>query len=398
MNEDEIKVLKGRRNYNVTITRIIIFALVLISISLNGCDRIASVASDGEVSQTMDEEIPIGVVVALTGKHAEPYGFPMQRGFELAREEINRLDGVNIRFITVDDQSTAEGAKAAVQHLVNQGVPAIVGLAISTHLKEAAPIADKNRVIAFSSVSSAAGLSGMGNFIFRTSLATNISIPSGVLATQQKIGYQKVATIYDAIDVYARSSNEVLKTVLETNGVEILTQETFETGDTDFSQQLRNIMAVEPDALFISALSQEIAGIVAQTPEVGFPDTIRVIAPDLTMDEVQKAGDGAEGTIGFIGWSTISDAPGNQTFIENYRAKYGIEPEPWAAQSYVTLNVLANAIKIAQSADSTAIRDALAETKDLPTILGNFSFNPDGDALYDQIVLIVKDGEFQVFE
>ena len=40
----------------------------------------------------------------------------------------------------------------------------------------------------------------------------------------------------------------------------------------------------------------------------------------------------------------------------------------------------------------------LQRTKDFPTILGNFSFNPDGDALYEQIVLVVKDGEFQVFE
>ena len=345
-----------------------------------------------------DEEISIGVVVALTGQHAEPYGFPMQRGFEMAREEINSLGGVNLTFITVDDRSSAEGAKEAVQSLVDQGVPAIVGLAISTHLKEAAPIAQENQVIAFSSVSSAAGLSGIGNFIFRASLATNISIPSGVTATKEIIGYQKVATIYDEIDVYARSSNDVLNTVLEENGVEILIQETFKTGDTDFSQQLTNIMAVEPDALFISALAQEIALIVGQTADVGFPDAIRVISPDLTMDEVQKAGEGAEGTIGFIGWSLTSDAPGNQAFVENYRAKYGLDPEPWAAQSYATLYILANAIKTAQSADSTAIRDALAQTKDLPTILGDFSFNPDGDALYDQIVLIVKDGEFQVFE
>ena len=50
------------------------------------------------------------------------------------------------------------------------------------------------------------------------------------MVTQQKIGYQKVATIYDEIDVYSRSSNEVLKTVLEANGVEILTQEPFKTG------------------------------------------------------------------------------------------------------------------------------------------------------------------------
>ena len=357
-------------------------------------------ASCGEDTPMINGRVPIGVVVALTGKHAEPYGFPMQRGFELAREEINNRGDVNLTFITVDDRSSVDGAKEAVRHLVDQGVPAIVGLAISTHLKEAAPIAQENKVIAFSSVSSAAGLSGIGDFIFRTSLAVNISVPSGVMETQEKLGYKKVATIYDEIDVYAKSSNEMLRTVLEANGVEVLIEETFHTGDTDFSRQFTNIMAMAPDALFISALSQEIAGILAQTPAVGFPDTIQIIAPDLTMDEVEKAGDGAEGTIGFIGWSSISDAPGNQTFVRNYRTKWGIEPEPWAAQSHATLHVLAHAIKTAQSTHPTAIRDALAQT-DFPTILGKsgaFSFDPNGDALYDQIIMVVKDGELQFFE
>ena len=383
------------------ITSTFVFTIFTLTVGLFSCDKVVSVVSNDEMPRIVSEEIPIGVVVALTGHHAEPYGLPMQRGFELAREEINTLGDLNLTFITVDDMSSPDGAKAAVQHLVDQGVPAIVGLAISTHLKEAAPIAQENKVIAFSSVSSAAGLSRIGDFIFRTSLAVNISVPSGVMATHEKLGYKKVATIYDEIDVYSRSSNEMLRTVLEANGVEILIEETFQTGDTDFSQQLTNIMAMAPDALFISALSQEIAGILAQTPEVDFPDTIQVIAPDLTMDELQKAGEGAEGTIGFIGWSSISDAPGNQAFVRNYRTKYGIEPEPWAAQSYATLYVLANAMKTAQSADSTAIRDALAQTKDFPTILGklgNYAFNPDGDALYDQILMIVKDGELQFFE
>ena len=388
-------------NIKRVITSTFLFTILTLTVGLFGCDKVISVVSDDEMPRIVSEEIPIGVVVALTGHHAEPYGFPMQRGFELAREEINNLGDINLTFITVDDMSTPDGAKAAVQHLVDQGVPAIVGLAISTHLKEAAPIAQENKVIAFSSVSSAAGLSEIGDFVFRTSLAVNISVPSGVMATQEKLDYKKVATIYDEIDVYATSSNEMLRTVLEANGIEILTEEIFKTGDTDFSQQLTNIMAMEPDALFISALSQEIAGILAQTPEVDFPDTIQIIAPDLTMDELQKAGKGAEGTIGFIGWSSISDAPGNQAFVRNYRAKYGIEPEPWAAQSYATLYVLANAIQTAQSTDSTAIRNALAQTTDFPSILGklgNYSFNPDGDALYDQILMIVEDGELQFFE
>ncbi len=289
--------------------RIDFLICALLVICLSGCDRIVSIISDDEDTRRINEDVPIGVVVALTGKHAEPYGFPMQRGFELALEEINNLGEVNLRFITVDDKSSAEGAKEAVRYLVNQGVSAIVGLAISTHLKEAAPVAQQNRVIAFSSVSSAAGLSAIGDFIFRTSLATNISIPSGLMATQQKLGYKKVALIYDEIDVYSINSNEVLKGALEANGVEILIMESFQTGDIDFSRQLTNIVATKPDALFVSALSQEIALVIAQTSKVGVPDSIDIIVPDLTMNEVQKAGDAAEGAIGFIGWSTISDAP-----------------------------------------------------------------------------------------
>ena len=379
----------------------LLLTVVAVTMGLSGSNRAVAATSDDDAPRILSEEIPIGVVVALTGHHAEPYGLPMQRGFELAREEINDLGDVRLTFITADDESTPEGAKAAVRHLVNRKVPAIVGLAISTHLKEAAPIAQENKVIAFSSVSSAAGLGRIGDYVFRTSLATNISIPSGVVATQERLGYERVATIFDSIDLFSISNNEVLRTVLGKNRIEILTEESFETGDTDFSRQLTRIISTDPDALFVSALSQEIAGVLSQTAEPTFPESIQIIAPDLTMMEVQEAGYGAEGAIGFIGWSSKSDAPGNQAFVRNYRAQYGIDPEPWAAQSYATLHVLANAIKTAQSADSTLIRNALAQTTDFPTILGklgHFSFNSEGDALYDQILVVVKDGELEFLE
>ena len=222
-------------NINRIITSTFALTIAALIVVFSGCQRMAPMVPNNEMPQmAANEQIPIGVVVALTGKHAEPYGLPMLRGFELAREEINNLGGINLTFITVDDQSTADGAKEAVQQLVDQGVPAIIGIAISTHLKQAAPIAQENKVIAFSSVSSAAGLSGIGDFIFRTSLATNISIPSGLMAIQEKLNYEKVALIYDEIDVYSTNSNEVLRTALKVNEVEILSEETFQTGDTDF--------------------------------------------------------------------------------------------------------------------------------------------------------------------
>ncbi|RKU32712.1 hypothetical protein C6496_23330 [Candidatus Poribacteria bacterium] len=347
---------------------------------------------------TTSQEIPIGVALALTGELAEPYGLPMQRGLELARKEINMRSDANITFITEDAQSTVEGGVAAVQKLVDQGVPAIVGIGISTHLEQAFPIAQENGVIAFSPISSAAGLSSLGDYIFRTGLTTSVLNPNGVMVTHEKLGYEKVATIYDAADTYSTSSNEENRKGLEANGVEILTEETFQTGDTDFSVQLTNIMEMEPDALFISALSSEMTQIIIQAREIGIPESVHLIVPDLTPKEIQDAGGAAEGAIAFAGWTPLSNMPGNQAFIQHYQAEYGIEAEPWAAQAYATLYILANAIAKAQAADSEAIRNALAQTMSLPTILGNFSFDPNGEAMYDPIVLIVKDGELQAFE
>ena len=60
--------------------------------------------------------------------------------------------------------------------------------------------------------------------------------------------------------------------------------------------------------------------------------------------------------------------------------------------------VLANAISNADSTDSQDIRDALALTKDLDTVLGKFSFDDVGDAVYNPAVLIVKDGQFADFK
>ena len=379
-----------------------VFAVVALAVGLSGCERVAKMVPDAETPPMMDGEITIGVALALTGENAEPYGIPMQRGLELAKEEINMLSDANIMFVTEDALGTVEGAKAAVQTLVDQGVPAIVGIGISTHLEQAFPIAQENGVVAFSPISSAAGLSSLGDYIFRAGLAVDILNPVGLRTTQAQLGYTKVATIHDAADTYSTSSNEEIAKALEASGVEVLTAETFQTGDTDFSAQLTNIMDMAPDAVFISALATEMVQIIAQGRAIGIPDTVHFIVPDLTAKEIQAAGAAAEGAITFSGWSVGSDAPGNQAFVQNYQAKYGHEPGPWAAQAYATLHILANAIANAGSTDSAAIRDALAQTMNFPTILGNFSFDPNGEAMYDRveerIVHIVKNGKLQPFE
>ena len=370
-------------------------------------ERVVHIVKDGKLQpleaaaapeMATETGIPIGVAVALTGPFAEPYGLPMKRGLDLARDEINMLGGPSLTFVPVDAQSTVEGGVAAVQQLVDQGVPAIIGIGISTHLEQAFPIAQENGVVAFSPISSATGLSALGDYIFRAGLTVGVLNSNGTRVAHEKLDFKKAALIYDAADTYSTSSNEVFEKTLEAIGVEVLTVETFQTGETDFSAQLTNIMGMAPDALFISALAPEMTQIITQASEVGIPDTVQLVVPDLTSTEIQEVGDAAEGAITFGGWFDMADTPGNAAFIQNYQAAYGHAPERWAAEAYATLHILTNAMMHARSTDPAMIRDALAQTMDFPTILGNFSFDPDGEAVYDPSVFIVKDGELQVFE
>ena len=178
----------------------------------------------------------------------------------------------------------------------------------------------------------------------------------------------------------------------------MVASETFATGDTDFSAQLTRIKESNPDAIFVSAQQIEVIEILTQGRQLGIPPEIPFITTVLSVDEIQSAGDAAEGAITFTSWASTADTPGNQAFVQNYTTKYGMEPSVWAAQPYAAVYILAKAISDAQSTDSTAIRDALANITDFDTILGKFSFNTVGDANYDPVVLIVKNGELQVFE
>ena len=376
------------------------------SIPINaGYEVMLNLPIGGKARVTSSPMLPrfhsIGLVVSLTGSLTST-GIPINNGFELAREEVNRsslLNGARIRFIIEDDESTAEGAIAAFNTLIDRdGVSVILGPYTSTMGKAVFPIAQEHGVVVISPTSNAPGLSAIGDFVFRTSLSVDRLLPSGVATTQQALGYRRVATLYDRDDVFSQGSDAAFKKAFRDNGVEVLISETFQTGDTDFSAQLTRIKEANIDAISLSALPTEMPEIMIQGRQLGIPFEIPFICPTLVIGEVQRAGDAAEGAITIALWSEKADTPGNRAFIENYRAKFGDEPDAFTAQSYTSVHLLAKAIADAQSTDASAIRDALAKLRDVPTILGDFSFDAQGDGIHNAVTLIVENGKFEVFE
>ena len=376
-----------------------ILTIVISIVGFSACERASQIiqpATPG--TEDKSQEISVGVVLPVTGLLA-PTGELMKRGLEFALHEINNthLSDTKLKFIIEDDTGTPEGAVAAYNKLIHQvGVSVILGPATSTATQAAFPIAQENAVVAISPTAGARGLGAIGDFVFRVPLASNIVALKGVEATHAKLGYQRVATLYDETDLFSTDRDEALQEAFTAIGVEVLTTEVFQSGDTDFSTQLTQIKALNPDAIFVSALPPEKPGILIQAYELGI--SVPVIMSSLTSVEVEAAGAAAEGAITFIGWLPTDDTPGNQAFVQNYRATYGTIPNVFATASYTSVYILAEAVRNAESTDAISIRDALANISDFDTVFGKFSFNADGDAVYEQKALIVEDGILQPFE
>ena len=375
-----------------------IIAVVILIVGFSACERISEITqpTTPEIEEPRGE-VSIGVVLPLTGSLAST-GELMKQGFDLALNEINEAEPSRpLKFIIEDDTSTPEGAVAAFNKLIHEdSVSVILGPATSSATQAAFPVAQENKVVAISPTSGARGLSAIGDFVFRVPLATNIVALKGVETTHAKLSYQRVATLYDETDLFSTDRDTALREAFAAINVQVLVTEVFKRDDTDFSEQLTRIKALEPDAIFVSALPPEKPGILVQADEFGI--SAPIIMSSLTSVEVEVAGAAAEGTITFIGWLPTDNTPENQAFVQDYRTTYGTIPDVFAAASYTSVYILAEAIKNAEATDALSIRDALANIMDLDTVFGKFSFNADGDAVYDQKTLIVKDGILQPFE
>ncbi|MDD2923388.1 MAG: ABC transporter substrate-binding protein, partial [Anaerolineales bacterium] len=110
------------------------------------------------------------------------------------------------------------------------------------------------------------------------------------------------------------------------------------------------------------------------------------------------AGPAAEGAISGAAWNVASPFPASAAFVADFNAAYGANPDQFAAQAYTAAWAAALAIKNADSVDHAAIRDALAQVKDLESPLGLYSFDANRDPVHEPVVLTVKGGVFEVFK
>jgi branched-chain amino acid transport system substrate-binding protein len=380
-------------------------AAVLLLASCGSGDRGDSgAAASGELagegsgdSCTIEAEVPIGAVLSLTGAAAS-YGESQQRGLELAAVQLAEKGGVTYDLRIEDDQTDPRQGITLFDQFVSDGVSLIIGPTLSNAAVQADPIAQEAGVPVLGISNTAAGVTEIGDYVFRNSLTEQAVIPQTIAKATEEFGLQDVVVMYSNDDAFTESGYEAFTAALEEQGVTVSETITFSKADTDFRALLTQAQQSDPDALVVSALIEAAIPLVTQARELGID--VPIIGgngfnnPRLMAD----AGQAAEGVVVGAAWNSASDNPENQAFLEAYEAEYSAQPDQFAAQAYAGLMLVDQAVRANCAADRESIKAALGELENVPTVLGEFSIDENRDAVHPAVVQVVRDGTFAVLE
>lgn len=361
-----------------------------------GCGGDKKVAQSGAAGQT----VKFGFVTAYTGPGAA-YGQAMKEGVDLAVEEINKdpKTKMKIDLVTYDTKLNKAEAINAVKKCIEQDkVLAIEGPMTSGEMFAAGPVAQQSKVVAFGTGTTAPGITDLGDYIFRNAIPGKLAIPVTVQKAHDKLGFKTVAVMYSNNNDQMVGENKIYQDVFKQLGVNVVDTETFADKDTDFSAQLTKIQAANPDVIAIAGLYQEGALIVKKAREMGMTQPIIGNNGFNSPAYIQQAGDAANGTLVATPWNPERKSDKAQAFRKAYVAKYGHEPDQFAAQAYDAMYVMHQAAEQSgTTTDRKKFRDTLAKIKDFEGATGKFQFDEHRDPKMDLDVLQVKDGKWVPF-
>lgn len=342
--------------------------------------------------------IKIGLVASMTGD-LKPWGVDSEAGARLAIDEINKAGGINgkkVELIVEDSGSSPEQGKTAAERLINKGCVSIVGEVASGITAQIASAAESTKTPVVSVGATKTNLPGIGEWVFRVCYTDDLQGPVMANFAYKDQGLRNVAIMTDVKQPYSVYLSETFKKTFIKLGGKIVDEQKYESGTTQFSSQLTNIKAKNPDGLFLSGYFNEVGPMVRQAAEQGIR-AVYMGGDGWDSSEIRTSG--GEAIIGgyFCNhYNNNEDRKEVQEFLTAWKAAYGgkLPGTTMGALGYDAVKLVGDALK--RAADPTKREDvvkAINETENFPGVTGTITLkgkkgNPDKRAL---VVSIGKD-------
>ena len=372
-------------------------AVAVFSLLLTACPPKNEAGGGGGTTAGGNGDILVGEYGSLTGPQAT-FGQSNHNGVMMAADEINAAGGVNgrkIKVLTEDDQSKPEEAANAVTKLISQNnVSAILGEVASSSSLAAAPICQSNKVPMITPSSTNDEITKKGDYIFRTCFTDSYQGENIARYVAQNLGLKRAVILTDVKNDYSTGLTKVITNTYTSLGGQIIGNQSYSNGDSDFRSQLTALKALNPQVIFVPGYYTDIGQIAQQAKELGVNVPLAGGDGWESPKLIEIGGKALEGCFYTNHYFYADPNPIVRNFVQKYKDRYGQVPDGMAALGYDAMKVLADAMKRAKGLDGASLRDAIGQTKNYMGVTGNITIGPDRNAVGKKIIIEeIKNGQ-----
>ena len=369
-------------------------SLIVSVVTFVGCQKIQDIIVSEEA-----QTVKIGFIVA--GDRA-----PYLNGAQLAVDEINERGGIFgtpielVSLINIE-ASLPLSIQTTKDMILKDKVIAIIGPNRSTHAVAVGPIAQQYRVPMITTAASNPNVTTAGDFVFMASVTDTFQGKVLAQFAIEELNVTTVAILTLSGDVYTEGISEFFARNFSRLGGEIVANEFYESGTTDFTEQLTRIATTQPEALFISSFAGEIGPITQQARAMSLQNATGIptlfLGTDTWDNEVLLADKDAEveGSFFTTHFSPDTDEPTARAFIDAYQSIYGGVPTGGIAVNYDAVKLLFEAIEQAGSLNPDEVRQQLAATENYIGATAIASYNENRHPTKSAVIFTIKNGEKQ---
>lgn len=354
------------------------------------------------------EPLKIGGMLPLSGA-ASLEGQQILAGIRYTIEEANANGGVlgrPIELIMEDDESSPTKGVTAVRKLIElDKVPVIIGTYASGVAQVAARVAREAKVPMVSGGSTAVTVTNDNPpgdpWFFRPWPGSDKQGDQSAEDIVQRLGKHHIAIIHDTSS-YGVTLRDQVSAHAKALGAEIVSVDSYNAGEQDFSPVLTRLRTMKPDAVYIAGWLGDGANIVRQSSEVGLDSQFVGSGSMMSNQMIKLAGDSCEGFGASTPYNPDTPNVAGRAFGERYKKKTGQEANTFAALSYDSTSCALEAIRRCGKAEGPAIQAMLKSgMKDFPLVSGPAGtvadFDSHGSIDFRNFLAVVHGGRFVLF-
>jgi branched-chain amino acid transport system substrate-binding protein len=347
---------------------------------LTSCGRLQE--QDRKAPEAATAPVRIGIITSATGPLAA-FGEASRLGGMMAAEEHH------LNVVVEDDQGRPEQSANAAERLVTgAGVVAIACCDTSGETMAASPICEREHVAMISGTASAPIVTRGKRYMFRVCATDDFEARLAARLAGERLHAKRVAILRDTKNDYSVGMTGVFIETFTGTGATVTGTFDYSEGDSDFRSQLTAAAASKPDAIFLPGYYADVAQIVSQARDLTIAVPLFGGSGWDSPKLVEIGGKAVEGC-----WFVSGVRSASPQFVENFRKRYGRDPDSANAQVYDAVSIVAKAIE-AGGNDRQKVRDAIAATRNFPGASGPITIGPDGNARKPLGVFRVVGGKF----